>query len=141
MLLLGPTQPDKIQLGKALLKWVDTSHFLDDEFTALAKPGPDGQRKLPQHWRLGSKPNLIQMHNDACLRVADLIEAKLLKTIEGLKALTAGTEGDGYKVTAHNLPAKPERPHRRRRVPFRRARPEGGLDLGQPERRGPAVPR
>ena len=42
MLLLGPTRPDKIQLGKALLKWVDTSYFLDDEFTALAKPGPDG---------------------------------------------------------------------------------------------------
>jgi DUF1016 N-terminal domain len=57
----------------ALLKWVDTSHFLDDEFTAEARPGPDGQRKRPQHWRLGSKPNLTQMHNDARFRVNNLI--------------------------------------------------------------------
>ena len=38
---------------------------------------------------------------------ADLIEAKLLKTIEALKSLTAGTSGDGYKVKVHNLPDKP----------------------------------
>ena len=48
------------------------------------------------------------MHHDACLaRLADLIEAKLVKTIEGLKALTGGTAGDGYKVKAHNAARKP----------------------------------
>ncbi len=123
-----------------MLKWADTSHFLDDEYTAESKPGPDGQRKLPQYWRLGSKPNLIQMHNDACLRVADLIEPTLIKTIAGLKALTAGTEGDGYKVFAHNLPDKPNDLTDNGEFRFARAGPEGGLGAGQPERRGAAVP-
>jgi hypothetical protein len=108
IVLLAPTRPDKIGLGKALIRWADVSHFLDDQFTREAAPQPDGRRDVPKTWRLGSKPNLVQMHNDACSRVsADLIDAKLEKTIETLKSLTAGTSGDGYKVIVHNLPDKP----------------------------------
>jgi hypothetical protein len=107
-LLVAATRPDKIQLGKALLRWVDTSYFLDDQFTSEAAQKADGRRDVPKSWRLGSKPNLVQMHHDACDRVTgDLIEAKLLKTIETLKSLTAGTAGEGYKVKVHNLPDKP----------------------------------
>ncbi len=106
--LLGPTRPDKIGLVKALLRWVDTSYFLDDQFTNEAGVQADGRRDVPKSWRLGSKPNLIQMHQDACTRVSgELVEAKLIKTIETLKSLTAGTAGDGYKVKVHNLPEKP----------------------------------
>ena len=53
-----------------------------------AQPDPDAPRRL--HAGLG-----------------DLIEVKLLKTIEALKSLTAGTSGDTYKVKVHNLPDKP----------------------------------
>ena len=94
-LLLAPTRPDKIQLRTALLKWADASHFLDDEFTAEAKPGPDGKRSDPKSWRLGSKPNLVQMHNDACTKVSDLIEPTLLKGIESLKSLRTVPPGSG----------------------------------------------
>jgi hypothetical protein len=67
-----------------------------------------GKAALPKSWRLGSKPNLTQMHHDARTRVSpELIEAKLLKSIEALKSLTAGTSGEGYKVMVHNLPDKP----------------------------------
>ena len=38
--LLGPTRPDKIGLGKALIRWVDTSYFLDDQFTSEAASKP-----------------------------------------------------------------------------------------------------
>ena len=107
VLLLAPTRPDKIQLRTALLKWADASHFLDDEFTAEAKPGPDGKRAEPKSWRLGSKPNLVQMHNDACTKVSDLIEPTLLKGIESLKSLKAIPPGAGYSVKVHNLPDKP----------------------------------
>jgi hypothetical protein len=108
LLLLGPTRPDRIQLGKALLYWVDNSYFLDDQFTSEATQKPDGKRDVPKSWRLGSKPNLVQMHHDACSRVSgDLIEVKLLKTIETLKSLTAVMSGEGYKVKVHNLPDKP----------------------------------
>ena len=105
-ILLGPTRPDRIGLGKALLRWVDTSYLLDDQFTGEATPKPDGKRDVPKSWRLGSKPNLTQMHHDACSRVSpELIEAKLAKTIESLKSLTADAKNAGALV--HNLPDKP----------------------------------
>jgi hypothetical protein len=107
-ILLGPTRPDKIGVGKALLRWVDGSYFLDDQFTSEAAPKPDGKRDVPKSWRLGSKPNLVQMHDDACTRVSpELVEAKLLKSIETSKGLTSGTAGEGYKVKVHSLPEKP----------------------------------
>jgi Protein of unknown function (DUF499) len=106
--LVAPTRPDKIQWRKGLVAWASGSHFLDDQFTIEATPKPDGSREVPKSWRLGNRPNLIQMHHDARERVSpDLIEAKLTKTIETLKSLTAGTAGDGYKVKVHNLPDKP----------------------------------
>ena len=96
--LLSSTRPDKIQLEKALKRWIETSWFLDEAAINEVTVGPDGKTSLPKSWRLGSKPNLTQMHHDARTRVStDLIEAKLLKTIEGLKSLTSGTSGDGYK--------------------------------------------
>ena len=107
-LLVSPTRPDKIQLEKALIRWAELSHFLDDQFTSEANPKADGRREVPKFWRLGSKPNLKQMHSDACDRIQpELVEAKLLKTIEGIKNLTAGTTGTGYKVKVHMLPDKP----------------------------------
>ena len=48
------------------------------------------------------------MHSDACDRIQpELVEAKLVKMIEGIKNLTAGTSGAGYKVKVHMLPEKP----------------------------------
>ena len=45
---------------------------------------------LPKSWRLGSRPNLRQMHHDACQRVsADVVEARLIDEIGKLKTLTA----------------------------------------------------
>jgi Protein of unknown function (DUF499) len=106
--LLSSTRPDKIQLEKALRRWIETSWFLDEAAINDVPVGSDAKTSLPKSWRLGSKPNLTQMHHDARARVStDLIEAKLLKTIEGLKSLTAGTSGEGYKVKVHNLPDKP----------------------------------
>jgi hypothetical protein len=107
-LLVSPTRPDKIQLEKGLLRWAELSHFLDDQFTSEANPKPDGKRDVPKFWRLGSKPKLKQMHSDACDRIQpELVEAKLLKTIEGIKSLREGTSGAGFKVMFHLLPDKP----------------------------------
>lgn len=107
MLLLGHTNPDKIELEKALRRWVDASWFLDEE--SLQDTDPiTGQKGLPKSWRLGSKPNLKQMHYDACNnRVSnDLVEAKLQEEIRKLKNLTAGAAASGAKV--HNLPRFPK---------------------------------
>ena len=106
MVLLGHTRPDKIELEKALERWTEVSWFLDEAAISEAAPAPDGRKTLPKSWRLGSKPNLRQMHNDARTRVSeDLVEAKVLDAVGSLKGLTAGASAAGARV--HNLPTKP----------------------------------
>jgi len=102
LLLLGPTRPDAINLEKALRRWAEISWFLDESVMhdPVAEPGA----VLPRAWRLGSRPNLKQMHHEACLRIQpDLVEAKLLDEIAKVKTLTAGVQG----VRVHVLPARP----------------------------------
>jgi hypothetical protein len=108
MRLIGHTRPDKIELEKALRLWADRSWFLDDAFTQEGETMPDGSKPLPKSWRLGSRPNLTQMHWDACqTRVSEeLVESRLLEEIGKLKGLSTGVSGAGVKV--HNLPEWPK---------------------------------
>lgn len=105
LVLIGATRPDKIELEKALRQWFDRSWFLDESADAEGKAA-DGAKALPTSWRLGSKPNLRQMHADACTRVPDdLVDARLIDEIRKLKSLTAGASAAG--ATVHMLPDKP----------------------------------
>ncbi len=110
LLLLGHTNPDKIELEKALLNWLNVSWFLDEEMLQDSH-SPSGKPELPKFWRLGSKPNLKQMHDEACKnRVSDdLVEEKLQTEIKSKKLknhLTAGANAAGAKV--HLLPKYPK---------------------------------
>lgn len=106
LLLLGPTRPDKIELEKSLRRWSELSWFLDEGAINDADVLMGGQKALPKSWRLGSRPNLRQMHFDACSRVTpDLVEAKLLDSIQNCKPLTSGANAAGARV--HNLPERP----------------------------------
>ena len=78
----------------------------DEGAISDAEIGADGQRQLPKSWRLGSRPNLRQMHHDACLRVSpELIYERLLEEIGKLRSLTTGASAAGARV--HNLPQRP----------------------------------
>ena len=106
MVLIGATRPDKIELEKGLVRWSEVSWFLDEAATADVERGNGAAKQLPKSWRLGSRPNLRQMHYDACQRVsADVIEARLMDDIGKLKSLTAGASPAGAVV--HNLPRRP----------------------------------
>jgi hypothetical protein len=106
LVLLGQTRPDKIELEKGLRRWSEISWFLDESALNVTTISGNGKKDLPSFWRLGSRPNLRQMHNEASRVVSpDLIEAKLLDAIGGLKSLTAGASAAGARV--HNLPSKP----------------------------------
>lgn len=106
LVLLGHTRPDKIELEKALHRWIELSWFLDESAMSDAAVGADGKRQLPKSWRLGSKPNLRQMHHDAVTRVSsDVIEARLIDEIGKLKSLTTGASAAGAIV--HTLPLAP----------------------------------
>ncbi len=106
MVLAGATRPDRIELEKALMRWSEVSWFLDEAGISDVDRGNGAARQLPKSWRLGSRPNLRQMHFDACQRVsADIIEQQLIDQISKLKSLTAGASAAGAVV--HNLPKRP----------------------------------
>ncbi len=99
-LLVGSVAPDPINLDQGLTAWADNSWYLDDIFSTERDAG------LPKVWRLGSKPNLKQMHDAARAGVSDsLVDAVLDKAIQDAGKLTEGARGAGAKV--HKLPAKP----------------------------------
>lgn len=101
-LAVAPTNPDRIELEKALLRWAQDSYWLDDKFTATEGSG------LPDDWRLGNKPNLTQIHREKKAKVENdkgLIAVRLNKAIRDVKKLTEGASGLGVRV--HQLPEKP----------------------------------
>ncbi len=105
--LLGAANPDKIELEKALRRWTELSWFLDEVEVATGETPSGGTKQLPKAWRLGNRPNLRQMHHDACSnRVPPtLVESQIINAIEKLKPLTSDASAAGTKV--HNLPEKP----------------------------------
>ncbi|MPZ20368.1 MAG: DUF499 domain-containing protein [Luteitalea sp.] len=105
LVLVGATRPDKITLQKALREWFDRSWFLDEAADADTR-ATNGVKSPPAVWRLGSRPNLKQMHADAVTRVADqTVEEHLLGAIRKNKTLTATASQAGARV--HNLPERP----------------------------------
>ena len=105
--LISATKPDQIDLEKSLLRWTEVSWFLDEVEVGSATNNPDGSRQLPGAWRLGNRPNLRQMHDDACRnRVQQAqVESSLLEQIERERNLTSGAGAAGVRV--HTLPAHP----------------------------------
>ena len=105
MVLLGAGHPDRIELEKALRRWTEQSWFLDEAEIATGETGSEGE--LPRAWRLGNRPNLRQMHHEACSnRVpSTLVESQLIDAIDKERALTSGASAAGAKV--HNLPERP----------------------------------
>jgi len=102
-LLVGPTRPDRIELIKGLSKWTETSWFLDEETIIDRDPQIP---ELPKAWRLGSRPNLRQMHHDALGRIpSENVEVKLVDEIRKQKTLTSSTPTG---VRTHNLPDRPQ---------------------------------
>jgi hypothetical protein len=100
--VIGQTDPDRIVLGKALRQWASRSWFLDE---SEARTTDD---ELPRTWRLGTRPNLKQMHDDASRKVADLlVERKLMEEIGGSRLLFNASAAPA--VVAHKLPESPDR--------------------------------
>ena len=104
--LVGATRPDPIELDQGLRRWADVSWFLDEnEFGSDAAAG--GKAPLPKAWRLGNRPNLKQMHYDACANrvTAEAVEVRLRAEVRATKGLTHGTRAFGVRV--HMLPERP----------------------------------
>jgi Protein of unknown function (DUF499) len=105
--LIGATKPDRIELEKGLRRWTELSWFLDEAEFAEDITDPGQPRPLPKAWRLGNRPNLKQMHHDACSNrvTAEMVEMKLLGDVQQNKGLTQGATAAGARV--HTLPERP----------------------------------
>ena len=101
--MAGSAAPDAIEIEKGLRRWRGISWFLDDEDAG----GDEPDAGLPKSWRLGNRPNLRQMHDEACRqRVSrEEVEARLEETIRAAKSLTDGARAAG--ATVHLLPSSP----------------------------------
>ena len=101
--MAGGAAPDAIELEKGLRRWREISWFLDDEDAQESE-----EQALPKAWRLGNRPNLKQMHDEACRqRISDGdVEAALAEAIRSARnALDGGASAAGAKL--HLLPASP----------------------------------
>ena len=107
VMLVAPTKPDKIELERSLHRWTELSWFLDEVEIGTAETLQDSTKGLPKSWRLGNRPNLRQMHDDACTnRVPPgRVETELLEHIRRQRSLTNGASAAGARV--HNLPDRP----------------------------------
>jgi hypothetical protein len=128
LLLLGQSRPDKIGLEKALRQWAEVSWFLDEGEMSEAQGVAHGSSQLPRFWRLGSKPNLRQMHHDAFGRIRDdLAEAKLLEEIGKLSSLKSAS---GVRV--HPLPQAPNYIEQDEEFHFAILGPKAASEPGRP---------
>ncbi|MDE0312394.1 MAG: DUF499 domain-containing protein [Caldilineaceae bacterium] len=132
LLLLGTARPDKIELEKALVGWTYLSWFLDEVEMGATQGGGDGAEDLPKAWRLGNRPNLRQMHDDACRnRVPpQLVESQLVEAIRKEKSLTGGAAAAGARV--HTLPQAPRDVQDDGEFHFAVLGPEAASDSGKP---------
>ena len=107
LVLAGATSPDKIELEKALHRWTEVSWFLDEEDVGPTAGEANGLGQLPNAWRLGNRPNLRQMHFNACRNRVQpaIVESEMLGYIEKQSDLTDGAASLGAKI--HRLPDRP----------------------------------
>ena len=101
--MIGAGGVGAIDLDKGLARWRDLSWFLDDaDMTPENEPG-----SLPKSWRLGNRPNLKQMHDEACSQrvTTAQVEERLAQQITETRALTGSASAAGARV--HRLPTSP----------------------------------
>ena len=106
--MVGAGAPGTIDLDKALGGWRELSWFLDDgDLDDAAAGGAGGAGGLPRSWRLGNRPNLKQMHDEACTQrvTDDAVERRLKDEARRTRRLTEGARAAGAQV--HVLPESP----------------------------------
>ena len=113
--MAGSAAPDSIELAKGLRRW--RGYLLVPRRRGRAvrhrRPGWGGAgwtetaSELPKSWRLGNRPNLRQMHDEACRQrvSSEAVEARLEDTIRNVRLLVEGASAAG--VRPHLLPASP----------------------------------
>ena len=125
--MIGSGAPDGIELEKALGGWRNLSWFLDDADAVDEDTG-----SLPKSWRLGNRPNLKQMHDEACAqRVSSAsVEQRLEEEIRRTRRLIEGVRASGAQP--HTLPKSPGDLQDNGEFRYALLGPEAASDSGKP---------
>ena len=126
--MIGAGAPDAIELEKALGGWRDLSWFLDD-----ADADDDGLAGgVPKSWRLGNRPNLKQMHDEACTQrvTGGAVEQRLREEVRRTRRLAEGASATGARV--HMLPDSPRDLADNGEFRYAVLGPEAASDSGRP---------
>ena len=128
--MAGAGGPDAIELDKGLRRWRELSWFLDDADAGAEDPA--GAQSLPASWRLGNRPNLRQMHDEACAQrvTGEAVEARLEQEVRRTKSLVEGAEAAGASV--HRLPPAPRDVRDDGSFRYVLLGPEAASDAGRP---------
>ena len=142
--LISPTRPDRINLEKGLRGWAEDSHWLDDQHTDTATDST-----LPKEWRLGNRPNLKHMHDQAEKDIiVDVVKDRLEKEIGKLKTWFQVPPGLGVRL--HLQPKQPSDIEDDGAFHFAILGPDAASEASQPspdavrfltEKTGPNTPR
>ena len=126
--MIGAGAPGAIDLEKVLGAWRELSWFLDD--ADADDEGPAGS--LPRSWRLGNRPNLKQMHDEACTQrvTGDAVEQRLKEEARRTRRLTEGASVTGARV--HTLPDSPRDLADNGEFRYAVLGPEAASDSGRP---------
>ena len=115
----------------------DLSWFLDD-----ADADDDGLAGgVPKSWRLGNRPNLKQMHDEACTQrvTGGAVEQRLKEEVRRTRRLAEGASATGARV--HTLPDSPRDLADNGEFRYAVLGPEAAFGFGQAERGGEPIPR
>ena len=126
--MIGAGAPDAIELEKALEGWRDLSWFLDD-----ADADDDSLAGgVPKSWRLGNRPNLKQMHDEACTQrvTSGAVEQRLKEEVRRTRRLAEGASATGARV--HTLPDSPRDLADNGEFRYAVLGPEAASDSGRP---------
>lgn len=129
--LIAHAAPLKIELEKGLGRWARASWYLDDE---PLEQWRKAEAALPGEWRLGSKPNLRQMHDYARTNLVKNgeIEIDLRNRIQNLKSLTKGASGLIGAKNVHTVPTHPRDVADNAALHYAVLLPEAASEAGKP---------
>ena len=99
--MVMPSKAKRMNWEDAMTQWLESSWYLDEKYARV-----EAGERIPSTWRIGSKPNLNQLHHEAKRTMPpERVTSYLQKEVDNCKKLTEGVRSSD--VQAHAQPSTP----------------------------------
>ena len=99
--MVMPTKAKRMNWEDAMAQWLESSWYLDERYSRL-----EAGETIPSTWRIGSKPNLNQLHYEAKRTMPqERVTSYLQKEVDNCKKLVEGVRTSD--VSSHSQPRTP----------------------------------